>query len=368
MQSNDDFAPIAEQGEFGSEGGLFTRLKRKRPVEPTTPGFARIVLDEKIGPVDEVTAGQRYWARGLSWVKVDVRDHHLAYEIDFPDPSGLAGFLARVDLVVRVCEPRGAVEHGAEGVREIVRPALQRAIRATHNASAPNPGDVSPVNALNELRLAAIANLENLDEPLPGVPDWLEVSISSVSVDFDEATSKHRTELMEKMRAVALADADGATELAKARNELKVRQLWEESFAQHLADPERRALARIAADPSRENIDRIAGEFDQIEAQGRAAIVEVLREAVNKGYFAEDDAIYTAIGAMEKQYGVPQHTLERGEKAKQVEASGEEHVVEAETVETKAETEEEKEEDSGSETASGEDDEDEPGDTNWGER
>jgi hypothetical protein len=335
VKSN-DFSPIAEQGDLELDAGIFSKLRRRREIAPIAPGFARVLLDTNGAPIEELTAGQKYWSRAHGWVKVDVRSHTLEYEISFPDPSGLAGFLAVVDVFATVTDPAGAVKEGAESVEEIIRPALQNAIRKSH-AGSPAPADgEDPVAVLNELRVTADRNLEVLIGPLPEMPDWLSAKVSSVSVELDAATESHRKELMSKIRAVALADADGKSEIAKAKNEMMVRKVWEDGFANHLADPEKRALARIAADPSRENIDRVAGQFDQIEAQGRAAIVETLREAINKGYFAEDDAIHNAISALEQQYGNPQHALGAGSQNKEVEAAPEpdEHVVDAETVET----------------------------------
>ena len=334
-----DFSPIAEQGELEPEGGMFSRLRRRREIAPVAPGFSRILLDADGAPLEQLTPGQKYWLKARGWVKVDVRSHTLGYEIAFPDPSGLAGFVAAVDVSVAVSDPAGAVAEGAESVEELVRPALQNAIRKAHGNAPASAGD-DQVEVLNELRVAAERNLEGLIGKVPGMPAWLSAKITSVAVALDEATEAHRKELISKFRAVALADADGKSEVAKARNEMLVRRVWEEGFASHLADPEKRALARIAADPSRENIDRVAGQFDQIEAQGRAAIVEVLREAINKGYFAEDEAIQSAISAMEKQYGSPQQALGAAAPAKEVgpaPASGE-HVVDPETVETEPAT------------------------------
>ncbi len=363
MKSN-DFSPIAEQGELEHEAGIFSKLRRRREIAPIAPGFVRILLDANGAPIEELTAGQKYWSRAHGWVKVDVRSHTLEYEISFPDPSGLAGFLAVVDVSATVTDPVGVVREGAESVEEIIRPTLQNAIRKAHAGSSAPGEDEDPVTVLNELRVTADRNLESLIGSVPKMPAWLSVKVSSVAVELDRATEEHRKELMTKIRAVALADADGKSEVAKAKNEMMVRRVWEDGFANHLADPEKRALARIAADPSRENIDRVAGQFDQIEAQGRAAIVETLREAINKGYFAEDDAIHNAISALEKQYGNPQHALGAGTESKEVGAApeAEEHIVDAETVET--ETTEEGE--TTTEDSSGEDNQGESGsDSDW---
>jgi hypothetical protein len=332
-----DFAPIAEQGELELEAGIFSKLRRRREIAPVAPGFARILLDADGKPIEELTAGQKYWSRARGWAKVDVRSHTLELEVPFPDPSGLAGFVAVVSATAAVSDPAGAVEDGAESVEEILRPILQNAIRKAHGKSA-TPADEDPVAQLNELRVTADRSLETLVGKLKAMPEWLSAWVTSVRVELDPATAQHREDLISRNRAAALADADGKSEVAKARNEIMVRKVWEEGFASHLADPEKRALARIAADPSPENIDRVAGQFDQIEAQGRAAIVDTLRKAIDNGYFAEDDAIHNAIGALEKQYGNPQHALGAASPGKEIGAApdGADHVVDAETVETEA--------------------------------
>ncbi len=361
MQSNSDFSPITEQGELELEAGLFSRLKRRRDIAPVSPGFARILLDAESTPIDELTAGQKYWSRARGWVKVDVRNHSLEYQIAFPDPTGLAGFVVSVDVSVCVSNPRAAVLAGAESVEEYLRPALQSEVRRAYGEETALDDSQGPVNVLNQLRLAATKNLERLNGEVKGVPEWLSAKVTSVAVELDEATEKHRAELIERRRAVALADADGESDLAKAKNQLKVQQLWEEGFADRLGDPERRALAKIAADPTRENIDRVAGELDQIEAKGRAAMVEVFRVALEKGYFAEDEAILNVMGAMQHG-GQLDGALEEGEKPRQVEPpENDENVIEVETVE--AET---AEEDLDPEDKKADEDEDERPDADWG--
>jgi hypothetical protein len=356
LKPSSDFSPIAEQGELKLEAGLFSKLRRRREIAPVSPGFVRVLLDAEGTPLEELTAGQKYWSKAQGWVKVDVRNHSLEYEISFPDPSGLAGFIATVDVAAVVCDPKEAVAQGAESVEDILRPTLQSAIRKAHNGLPSPDGGADPVAVLNTLRLGAAKNLEDLVKAVPNTPKWLSATVTSVAVQLDDATERHRSELVEKFREVALANADGQSDAAKARNRLEVHKIWEEGFANRLADPEKRALARIAADPSRENIDRVAGEFDQIEAQGRAAIVEVLREAVNKGYFAEDDAIYNTISAMEKQYGNQHHALGGGESPKQVDAAAGDEVIEVDPVDT---------EETAAEDSEGREDEDGSDDANW---
>jgi hypothetical protein len=337
LKPTDDFSPIAEQGELELEAGLFSKLRRRREIAPVAPGFVRVLLDADSAPIEELTAGQKYWSRARGWVKVDVRSHSLEYTISFPDPSGLAGFVAVVDVTVAVSDANGAVAQAAESVGEILRPALQNAVRKAHSDSQGPDQEANPVAVLNSLRLAATRNVEKLIGPVAEMPPWLNAKVTSVTVELDEATAKHREELMGKIRAVALADADGQSEVAKAENELRVRKVWELGMGDQLAHPEKRALARIAADPSRENIDRVANELDQIEAQGRTAFVQVLREAIDKGHFPDDDEIRHALGALEQLFNKQQQVLEEAEPAKEVGVETDEHVVDAETVEAEAE-------------------------------
>ena len=335
MKANEDFSPIAEQGELELDAGLFSRLKRRREMAPLSPGFARVLLDSEGAPISEQTAGQRYWSRARGWVKVDVRDHSLEYRIQFPDPSGLAGFVAVVDLTARVGDPQGAASAGAESVEDVIRPALQSAIRKAHSKSPVSANEHS-VTALNDLRLAADENLEKVVGPIGALPRWLDVTVTSANVEFDEATAKHREELVQKMRSVVLADADTESEAAKARGKIKVNEIWEEGFANRLADPERRALARIAADPSRENIDRVAAQFDAIEAEGRSAMVGFFKVALEEGYFPEEQSILKALQSMESQIG-GRPALKQADEAKEVEPPKEdedEDVLDAETVDT----------------------------------
>ena len=333
MKSSEDFSPIAEQGELELEAGFLYRLKRRREIAPIAPGFTRVLLDAGGSPIDEVTAGQKYWSRARGWVKVDVRDKSLEYEIPFPDPSGIAGFVAVIDVTASVVNPQGAISAGAESVENIFRPVLQNAVRKAHRNSAVDESR-DPVAILNDLRLAAGENVEALVGPVEGLPEWLAARVTAVSVDFDEATSKHREDLVRRKRAAVLADADTESEAAQARGRVKVQRIWEEGFANRLADPERRALARIATDPSPENVDRVAAQFDAIEADGRTAMVGFFQVALEKGYFPEEKSILEALQSMQTQLG-ERAILSQGAETKSVEPpDDQEQVVDAETVET----------------------------------
>ncbi len=331
-----DFSPIVEQGDLEIEGGLFSRLKRRRELAPISPGYTRVLLDGNGNPIDQQTAGQKYWSRARGWVRVDVRSHPLEYAVKFPDPTGLAGFVAEVSLSARVNDPDGAVAEGADSVEDFLHPTLQKAVRQAHGKAADVDPSASPVEVLNNLRLNATENLESLLGPLEDLPPWLSAKVTAVTVELDETTAKHREELVGKLRAVAVADADRLGETAKARNELEVRRIWEDGLAGRLADPERRALMRLAADPSKENVDDVAAEFNQLDAEKRAAVLGFFRLAVEEGHFPEDEGLLDAFRQMEAQMAMPQGALGVGRKPEQVEAPKDEvtPVLDAETMET----------------------------------
>ena len=347
MKVSDDFSPIAEQGELNVEGGLFSRLKRRRDLAPIEPGFVRILLDANGTPIDQQTAGQKYWSRARGWVKVDVRSHPLKYEIRFQDPSGLAGFVAEISVNARVSDPEAAVAEAADSVEDLLRPSLQKAVRAAHSKAPPTGEEESSVTVLNNLRLTATQSLESFLGPLDDVADWLSAKVSAVTVELDEETERHRVELIKKKREVAVADADGQSEAAKARNELAVRRIWEEGLADRLADPERRALMRLAADPTKQNIDDVAAEFNQLDAERRAAVLGFFRLAVEEGHFPEDEGLLEAFRQMEAQMAKPEGLLGVG-RMEQIEPrkeAGKAELVEAETIETSTSLEEEKSDD-----------------------
>jgi hypothetical protein len=338
LSSRDDFSPIVEQGELEVEGGLFSRLKRRQEMDPIGSGFSRVLLDGNGALVDQQTAGQKYWSRARSWAKVDVSSHALEYEIGFPDPSGLAGFVAQIAVTARVTDPKAAVVERAESVGEFLRPALQRAVRGVHGKAGKVEDSRSQAAVLNDLRLAATENLESLLGPFEDVPEWLSARVTAVAVELDADTRRYREELVGKMHEVAVADAEGESERARARNEIELRRLWEDGMVGRLADPERRALMRLSADPSKQNIDEVAAEFNQLDAERRAAIVSFFRLAVEEGHFPEDEGLLNAFQQMEAQMAKAHGALEVGGQPEQVEAprdDGDAQVVEAETVETK---------------------------------
>jgi hypothetical protein len=93
---------------------------------------------------------------------------------------------------------------------------------------------------------------------------------------------------------------------------------------------------RLAVDPSKENIDGVASEFNQLDAERRAAALGFFRLAVEEGRFAEDEGLLDAFRQIESQMAKPRGVLGGGGQPEQVEAPKEDdaQVVEAETVET----------------------------------
>jgi hypothetical protein len=297
LSVTDDFSPIADEGEFKAEGGLLGRLRRRHNLEPVSGGYARVLLDEEGAPVltgDQMSAGQKYWSRARSWVKVDVRRHTLEYEIRFSDPSGRAGFIATITATCSVKDPEMAVVEGAEGVKDVVVPALRAAIKRVSNTSPDIEGD-DPVKTLSAMRVRASQSADEVVGQVPGVPAWLSAEITAVSVDFDAATASHRDELIRRSRDGQLIIADGENKKIETNTSMEIREIVRTSLTPHLANPATRAIEVVASDPSPENINALVNALNGVEAAQQSATIALLQELIEKDYLDKEDPIYKAI-------------------------------------------------------------------------
>jgi hypothetical protein len=297
LSVTDDFSPVAEEGRFKAETGLLGRLRRRNDLEPLSGGYARVLLDEQGAPVlagEQISAGQRYWSRARSWMKVDVRRHTLEYEIKFSDPSGQAGFVATITVACSVKDPKAAAVEAADSVKDVLVPALRGAIkRASGTGSA--IGDDDPVAALSTMRAHAERAAEEVVGEVSGIPAWLSAEITAISVDFDAATAGHRDELVKRSRDGQLIVADGANKKIETTTSMEIREIVRNSLTPHLANPATRAIEVVASDPSPENIDALVATLNSVEADQQSATIALLQELIEKDYLDKEDPIYKAI-------------------------------------------------------------------------
>ncbi|MFI4992915.1 MAG: hypothetical protein ACHQCH_04780, partial [Solirubrobacterales bacterium] len=131
MEHPDDFSPIVEQGEFEAATGMLGRFKRRRELPSVSVGVALVLADKDGKPVaggEQISGGEKYWAKATSWIKVDVSEHTLEFTIPFPDPSGRAGFTATVTVGSAIVDSPTVAASGVTSVKGFLEPALSEAV------------------------------------------------------------------------------------------------------------------------------------------------------------------------------------------------------------------------------------------------
>ena len=297
MTASTDFSPVAGRGELKPESGLLGRFRRKQDLEPVGSGFVRILLDEQGSPIasgEQLSAGQKYWSRGRSWVKVDVGTHRLEYEVDFPDPSGSAEFVARVAVTASVEDAVGAAADGCTNVAEILVPVLEEAV-AVVTGKVTRTKESDPIAALHSMRKKARNAVRKLVGESLDVPPWLSARVTAVTVEFDSVTAQHHATLVERKHGGHLIAADGENEMVKTETAMKIRDMVRTSLAPHLSDPATRAIEVVVSDPSTENINAFAAKMAEGEIGQQRALVAFVQTLLEKDYLDKDDPLYKTL-------------------------------------------------------------------------
>jgi hypothetical protein len=298
VTASSDFSPVVEKGELEEPSGLFRRLGRKHDLEPLGGGFARVLLDEHgatLAAGEQLTAGQKYWTRARSWVKVDVATHRLEYEVDFSDPSGSAGFTATIAVTASVRDAAGAARDGCTSAGEILVPLLREAIEVAAGSGAyPVEGD-DPIAVLSSMRVQAREAARSLVGTEPPVPEWLSATVTAVTVDFDEETAKRHSDLIEKKHGTHLIAAEGENEQKRAETAMKVRDIVRNSLEPHLRDSMGREIEVVISNPTTENINAFASKMSDGELGRQQALFAVVQQLIDKDYLDKDDPIYRTL-------------------------------------------------------------------------
>jgi hypothetical protein len=256
-----------------------------------------VLLDEQGKPLasgEQLTAGQKYWTRARSWVKVDVGTHRLEHEVDFSDPTGSAGFTAKIAVTASVRDAEGAVRDGCSSAAEILVPLLREAIEVAATSSPPaEEGD--PIAALSAIRGQAREAARGLVSTEPAVPEWLSAKVTAVSVDFDEETAKRHADLIEKKHGTHLIAAEGENEQKKAETAMKVRDIVRESLEPHLRDSMGREIEVVISNPTTENINAFASKMADTELGRQQALFAFVQTLIDKDFLDKEDPMYRTL-------------------------------------------------------------------------
>lgn len=297
MTASNDFSPVAGSGEIQAPSGLLGRLKHKHELEPVGSGFVRILLDEQGAPLasgEQLTAGQRYWVRARSWLKIDVGAHRLQCEVDFSDPSGSAGFIATISVEATVQSAEGAARDGCTSVREILIPLLRESVEIAVGSATMAAGD-EPIAALSAMRAQAREAARTLVDTEPSVPNWLKATVTSVSIDFDEATAKRHADLIEKKHGAHLIAAEGENEQMKAKTAMEIRGIVRSSLEPHLRDSMGREIEVVVSNPTTENINAFASKMADTDLGRQQALYAFVQSLIDKDFLDKEDPMYRTL-------------------------------------------------------------------------
>jgi hypothetical protein len=291
----DDYSPVVEQGELEPGSGLRARLRRREELAPLGAGFVRVLLAEDGTPLvgdKQLTPGEKRYMRARSWIRVDVGHHRLDYGVDFSDPSGRADFTATIAVDVAVCDAVELVRQGVTNVRDVLEPALRRAVADVgESGEAPAAESVDDqIAALTTMRQRARARIRGLEEqPLRGLPSWVTATVVSTVVDFDEGTRSHYDQLVRLAQQGQVIGASAKNDELRTIGELTVRRLWREDLLPHLSDPSRRVFEQAFAKPTAENIAMAVGQANQREMVLLQEVVRSFETMAKEGIVEKDD-------------------------------------------------------------------------------
>lgn len=300
MTARDDFSPIVEQGELPPGSGLRLRARRRPELGPLDAGFVRVLVGDDGSMIAEHarTGGERQWSRPRSWIKIDVGDHTLEYEVPFFDPTGRIELKARVSVRASVCDPTEVAARGIVSVKKDLESAIQEVVYGAVDATKP-VRERDAVSALNESRRRAEVSVRSAARgTVPDVPRWLDAKFLSVSVSLDGATSRQRADLVGSEFKGQKIDAEALNDAKSARAEAAIRAIWRDELLPYLSDPTQRVFEVAFADPSRENLARAVDQVSGAELRLLSEGFELLQTMVEKDYVDKDDPFYTAIVAM----------------------------------------------------------------------
>lgn|GEM_PF-3713456 len=297
MTASSDFSPVVETGEIQAPSGLLGRLKHKHDLEPVGGGFVRILLDDQGVPLasgEQLTAGQRYWTRARSWLKIDVGAHRLRYEVDFSDPSGSAGFIATISVEASVQDAEGAARDGCTSAGEILVPLLREAIEIAVGSSSTTAGE-EPIATLSAMLAKAREAARGLVRTEPSVPSWLSATVTSISVDFDEITARRHADLIEKKHDTHLIAAEGESEEMKTRKAMEIRDIVRNSLEPHLRDSMGGEIEAVVSNPTTENINAFASKMADTELGRQQALFAFVQSLIDKDFLDKEDPMYRTL-------------------------------------------------------------------------
>lgn len=284
MATPNDFDPLAVQDVIEKPVGIMGRRKVRDSLKPVGFGHERVFVDpdgNAYAAKGSVTAGEKYWTAGGTWLSIDIADHTLSYSFSYRDVDGAAGYQISMTVTARVADPVAVAVNNIRSVQVYIEPVLRSAV--TTALTEYRAHDTSPnITTLNS-RLGAIEQrLRNGLQPgrLTAIPRWLSVTLADVAVVFDEATKAHYDDLITASRGRQLAEAD------------RERQTdWAEFYKKDLDDPHARWAKLLGANPTPENLQQVISMIDADERRRTTETLDIIKTLIDTNYFENVDQI-----------------------------------------------------------------------------
>jgi hypothetical protein len=291
--AENDYNPIVDEGKIERASGILGRRRARQSVPVAGHGEEVVLLGANGGLVSgkgETTAGERYWGSSRGWIVVDISDHHLYFRITYQDTDGAAGYEISAVATVTVADAPAAVRRKARGVRAYVEPALRST--ATRHLSGSMHTEVDDTLKKFNLRLGGHTDvLRGLIGGTFQVGDWLSVTITDLSIQFDSATAVHYEQLIAADRTGEVKNRTIKNQTQTAKSEIELRETWAEYLGKQMSDPLRRAVAEAAADPTPDNIREVANKLDEDDRWQRNQFLATLNRLIDNKVIVELDDV-----------------------------------------------------------------------------
>ena len=327
----DDYSPVVEEGELEVGSGFLARLRRRQELAPVSPGFRRVLFDADGSPfisAEQFTPGERRKTNARRWARVDMRHHRLEYRVAFSDTSALANFVADVAVDASVVEPVKMLEYGAaNGVKDVIEPALSRAIGGVSRTDTPKQKE-SDAAMLAHLRQEITVGLRDLENgTLNGVPEWLTVTVQTVQVEFDKGTREHYDELVKLEQRLQLTDVRQRNEQKETEGKIKVRDLWRKDLLPNLRNSSLRVFEEVYANPTDANIRAAVGQANERELMILREVLGTFENMAKDGFYEKDDPTVRALAGLVNRlpqlFPVGDPMLQEGDQGTVIDASSE---------------------------------------------
>ncbi|GAA1515044.1 hypothetical protein [Kribbella lupini] len=288
---------IVSTGQLDNDRSWFG-LRKSAPNLPDVAYGQKLVLLNSKGeavPAEVVTGGERTFGQFRSWVLVDVRTQELVFEYDNLWSTSYASYLITVHLQASVADAKQLVASGTSSLDTFCRPKVAAAVKqALRDTVFPDGKIADPVNQMralaeNSLHAKMVAKL------LPDLPDWLDLSVTDISVRNDADAEKHVKGLRGHLNSKDVIIASGLNDLTRTKLDLRKRELVRNALSAHMSDSSVALLEAIWDNPTTKNIAAASDRMREKELGEQANFRALLAVIQNTDTVLDADGMLRAV-------------------------------------------------------------------------